>query len=106
MAINNQTLSTDGNNLFLCPADTEYAVTCIVFCNYSGATVTINVYAIPSGGAKGNSTVVIKNLELPASETFTFDTEKFVLGAGDRLYAECPTSDSAVTATVSTMRVS
>jgi len=105
MAINNQTLSISGNNLFLCPSDTEYAITCVVFCNYSGATVTINVYAVPSGGAVSNASIVIKQLELPASETFTFDTEKFVLSTGDRLHATC-SADSAVTATVSTMRVS
>ena len=105
MAINNQTLSTGGDNLFLCPADTEYAITCVVFCNYSGATVTINVYAVPSGGAVSNASIVIKQLELPASETFTFDTEKFVLSTGDRLHATC-SADNTVTATVSTMRVS
>jgi hypothetical protein len=105
MAIKNQTLSTGGDNLFLCPADVEYAITCVVFCNYSASTVTINVYAVPSGGAVGNSSLVIKQLELPASETFTFDTEKFVLNGGDRIHATC-SADDAVSATVSAMRVS
>jgi hypothetical protein len=105
MAINNQTLSTGGDNLFLCPADVEYAITCVIFCNYSASTVTINVYAVPSGGAVSNASLVIKQLELPASETFTFDTEKFVLNDGDRLHATC-SADNAVSATVSTMRVS
>jgi hypothetical protein len=105
MAINNQTLSTGGDNLFLCPADVEYAITCVIFCNYSASTVTINVYAVPSGGAVSNTSLVIKQLELPAGETFTFDTEKFVLNDGDRLHATC-SADNAVSATVSTMRVS
>jgi hypothetical protein len=105
MAINNQTLSTSGDNLFLCPTDTEYAVTCLIFCNYSVSTVTINVYAVPNGGTVSNSSLVIKQLELPASETFTFDTEKFVLTNGDRIHATSSAND-AVAATVSTMRVS
>jgi hypothetical protein len=105
MAINNQTLSTGGDNLFLCPADVEYAVTCVVFCNYSIATVTINVYAVSNGGSVGDSSTVIKQLELPASETFTFDTEKFVLTGGDRIHATC-SADNAVAATISIMRVS
>ena len=105
MAINNQTLSTGGNNLFLCPADVEYAITCVVFCNYSASTVTFKVYAVPSGGAVSNASLVIKQLELPASETFTFDTEKFVLNEGDRIHAIC-SADDAVAATVSAMRVS
>jgi hypothetical protein len=105
MAINNQTLSTIGDNLFLCPSDTEYAVTCVVFCNYSVATVTINIYAVPSGGSVSDASLVIKQLELPASETFTFDTEKFVLNDGDRIHATC-SADNAVSSTISTMRVS
>ena len=105
MAINNQTLSTGGDNLFLCPADVEYAVTCVVFCNYSVSTVTINVYAVENGGSVGDSSIVVKQLELPAGETFTFDTEKFVLTGGDRIHATC-SADSAVSATVSIMRVS
>lgn len=106
MAIRNESLTTAGSNIFLCPADQEQAITCIVFCNYSVSTVTLNVYAIPAtiSGAT-TASLVIKELELPASETFTFDTEKFVLSSGDRLYATC-SANGAVTATVSSMRVS
>jgi hypothetical protein len=106
MAIANQTLTTSGLNIFLCPASQEHAVTCVVFCNTSVSTVTISVYAIPSGiGSVSSASQVIKDLTLPAGETFTFDTEKFVLSAGDRLHATC-SANSAVTATVSSMRVS
>ena len=106
MAIRNESLTTSGSNIFLCPADQEHAVTCAVFCNYSASTATISVYAIPTGVSSATTaSQLIKNLEIPASETFTFDTEKFVLGAGDRLYATC-SANSAVTATVSSMRVS
>jgi hypothetical protein len=106
MAIKNESLTTDGSNIFLCPSDQEHAVTCVVFCNYSASTVTISVYAVPTGVVSATTaSQVIKNLELPASETFKFDTEKFVLGAGDRLYATF-SANSAVTATVSSMRVS
>lgn len=106
MAIQNQTLDTVGVNIFLCPADQEQAVTCVVFCNHSASTVTINVYAIPSGvSSVSTDSQIIKGLEIPASETFTFDTEKFVLESGDRLHAVC-SANSAVTATVSSMRVS
>lgn len=106
MAIRNESLTTGGSNIFLCAADQEQAVTCIVFCNYSVATATISVYAIPAGvSGATTASLVIKELELPASETFTFDTEKFVLSAGDRLYATA-SANSSVTATVSSMRVS
>ena len=105
MAIRNETLTMAGLNIFLCPANQEHAVTCVVFCNISASPVTISVYAVPSGGSVSPATQVIKSLSLPASETFTFDTEKFVLGDGDRLHATC-SAEASVTATVSSMRVS
>jgi hypothetical protein len=105
MAIKSVLLDTSGKDLFICPSGQEHAVTCLVFCNYSIATVTISVYAVPANEAVGNSTIVIKDLELPAKETFTFDTEKFVLGSNDRIHAIC-SANSAVASTVSTMRVS
>jgi hypothetical protein len=106
MAISNQVIDVvQGSNIFICPADQEHAVTCVVFCNTSASPATISVYAVPSGGNVGASSQVIKDLDLPAGETFTFDTEKFVLAEGDRLHATCSASNS-VTATVSSMRVS
>ena len=109
MAIKNKQLTTTGipdGNIFLCPVSEEHAVTCIVFCNYSSSQVTIDVHAVPNSvSAVDNSSIVMKQLILPASETFTFDTEKFVLSGGDRIYATA-SADNAVTATVSSMRVS
>lgn len=106
MAIINQTLTTSGSNIFICPADQEQAITCVVFCNTSADTVLLNVYAVPATAVSvSTASQIIKNLELPASETFTFDTEKFVFGAGDRLHAVA-SAGFAVTATVSSMRVS
>lgn len=104
MAISNATVSQLGTNIFDCPSG-EYAVTCVVFCNFSVSNVTIDVYAVPSGGGVSTATQIIKSLSIPASETFTFDTEKFVLSTGDRLHATC-SADNSVTATVSSMRVS
>jgi hypothetical protein len=106
MAIRNETLDAVGKNLFLCPVGEEHAVTCIVFCNYSLSQVTINVHAVPNGvSAVSTDSIVMKELVLPAGETFTFDTEKFVLSGGDRIHATS-SAGSAVTATVSSMRVS
>jgi hypothetical protein len=106
MAINNKTLDGDGENIFICPVGEEHAVTCIIFCNHSVTPSTINVHAVPNGVvAVSNDSIVMKELLLPAGETFTFDTEKFVLSPGDRLHATA-SIDNAVTATVSSMRVS
>ena len=106
MAIRNETLDAVGKNLFLCPVGEEHAVTCVVFCNFSLSQVTINVHVVPTGvSAVGTDSIVMKELLLPAGETFTFDTEKFVLTGGDRIHATA-SAGSAVTATISSMRVS
>ena len=105
MAIKNETLDTVGKDIFICPTNEEHAVTCVVFCNHSASTQSINVYAVPSLGTVSVASQIIKNLSIPASETFTFDTEKFVLGSEDRLHV-IASANSSITATVSSMRVS
>lgn len=112
MAISNTVVTTgDGLSIFTCPGtpgsnDQEFAVTCIVFCNTSASAVTLDLYAVPSTvETKSTATQIIKELSIPAKETFTFDTEKFVLGSQDRLWAVCSAA-GALTATVSSMRVS
>ena len=112
MAISNTVVTTgDGISIFTCPGtpgsdDQEFAVTCIMFCNTSASAITLDLYVIPSAVAtKSTATQVIKELSIPAKETFTFDTEKLVLGSEDRVWAVC-SAGSALTATVSSMRVS
>lgn len=112
MAISNTVVTTgDGLSIFTCPGtpgsdDQEFAVTCVVFCNTSASAVTLDLYAVPAAVAtKSTATQIIKELSIPAKETFTFDTEKFVLSSADRLWAVTSASD-ALTATVSSMRVS
>lgn len=105
MAISNTTLTTASQDIFVCPASQEHAVTCVIFCNTSGSDITINVNAVPSGGTVGTGNQIIKDLLVPSSETFSFDTEKLVLSAGDKISATA-SANSSVTATVSSMRVS
>lgn len=97
--------------IFTCPGTypndiQEHAVTCIIFCNVSDTTsVNLSLYAIPNGSAFASTHTVIKQLEIPAGETFSFDTEKLVLSTGDVLYA-IASIDNTLVCTVSSMRVS
>ena len=50
-------------------------------------------------------TQVIKDLSIPAGETVSFDSEKLVLGTGDRVRAVA-SANSRLSVTVSSMRVS
>ena len=56
-----------------------------------------DMHFIASGAAKGDVNMVINDLTLPAGETFTFDSEKIVLDAGDKIVciSQSPTNLSA-----------
>jgi hypothetical protein len=87
MAIENDQLTTTQKDLLTVPAGKSYAITAIMVCNTSsGATASFDMHLIKSGEALANKvTKVVSELSLPAGETFTFDSEKVVLEAGDKL---------------------
>jgi hypothetical protein len=82
MAITNNQLTLTQLDAITVPASKQYAITNILVCNtYSpsgGSAATrganFTMHLIPSGSALNNSvTTVVKELTLPAGETFTFD---------------------------------
>lgn len=86
---------------------TSTGETCVVsafFCNYSAAPVTISVYAVPDGGVADNTTIILKDLDINATDTYILNTERMILDDGDRLVAVA-NEDSRVTATVSSTSV-
>jgi hypothetical protein len=110
MALTSTQIETSGNDIFLCPGTSpdnlqEHAVTCMIFCNTSASDVTLNLYTVPTGLSVAAQTQVIKDLLIPAGETFSFDSEKLVLGTGDRVRAVASVN-SRLSVTVSSMRVS
>lgn len=83
----------------------EVAITTLFFCNYSASDVVLSgVHLVRSGDTATNTNKVIHNLSIPAGETFTFDTEKVILQAGDSVYAAA-SADSRLSVTVSSLRV-
>ena len=106
MAINSTLITTSGNDIFLCPTGEEHAVTCMMFCNYSTQDVNLEVWMLgPLPEAVSNKALVIHELNIPAGETFTFDTEKIILASEERVHAMTD-ANSRLTVTVSSMRVS
>ena len=94
MAIVNAQLETVQLDIVTVPADKRYAITNILVCNtYSPGdpspethSATFDMHLIPSGSSLDNNvTCVVRELQLPAGETFTFDSEKIVLEAGDKV---------------------
>jgi hypothetical protein len=111
MAINSTLITTLGQDIFTCPGtattdEREYAVTCMIFCNYSNDDELLSVWAMPVPAAESSVYLLIKDLLIPAGETFTFDTEKIVLATGEKVRAKTSSSNTRLTVTVSSMRVS
>ena len=89
MAIVNARLTGSQLNVLTVPAGKRYAITNILVCNNAASgSQDFDLHLIAnSGGSIGtldnNVTRVIANLSLPFGETFTFDSEKVILSAGD-----------------------
>lgn len=69
------------------PANKSYAITNILVCNSSlAASASFDMHLVPYGETLSNAvTIVVRNLELPPGETFTFDSERIVLEQGDKI---------------------
>ena len=100
MSISNTQVLTGPTEIFR--ADGQQAVTTIVFCNVTTITNTLSVYAVPRGGNPGPTTQIVSEVILPGGETFSFDSERFVLEDLDAFWAQC-TYDRAITATLSSV---
>ena len=95
MAIINGQLSIADKTLLTVPAGKRYAITTIMICNTQpvdtgGSNDTqFDMHIVPDGQTKGNqdpnANQIINNLVVAGGDTFTFDTEKLVLEAGDKI---------------------
>jgi hypothetical protein len=76
------------------------------FCNYSGSDVVLqSLNLVPSLGSASTTNRIVHNLTIPAGETFTFDSEKIILGSGDFVSAVTDVN-SRLNVTFCTLRVS
>ena len=80
------------------------AITTIHLCNTTGATVTANVYVVPSGSIAGAGNAIYTALSITGQNTYVISAEKFILSAGDKIMANC-SAGSAVTATISSIGI-
>jgi|TARA_Y100000389_G_C17431184_1_gene502728 hypothetical protein len=95
MAIATLTISTGAQqDIVTVPAGKRYAITNIMVCNTydpngsspEAETGLFDMHFLPSGEALSTTlNCVVRQLSLPAGETFTFDSERIVLDEGDKL---------------------
>ena len=99
MAIYNQVLETAQTDVLTVPADKKYAILTVLVCNYaSTGSARFTLHLVQNGDPRGDQNMIVNELELPAGETFTLDSEKIVLDSGDFIscYAQ-PDSGSGLT---------
>ena len=93
MAITNVQIKNVDTNLLLVPAGKRYAVTAIMICNTFSpdpsdenlGITSLDMHFISAGDPISDANMVLNSLELRAGETFSFDTEKIILDAGDKV---------------------
>tara|TARA_B100000676_G_C18024625_1_gene814842 strand:+ start:1149 stop:1481 length:333 start_codon:yes stop_codon:yes gene_type:complete len=91
MAIAQAAIGNTDTVVLTVPASTSYAVTTIMVCNHAGYNnsgtndTSFDLHFVKSGQAKGNTNMVVKEMPVPGGETFTLDTEKIILEAGDKV---------------------
>ena len=92
MAITNHEITTGQTvDVLLTPAGKNYAVTGLLLCNTAaqdptGANdSTFTIYAVANGETPGYKNIIVNTATLPGAETFTLDTEKLILAAGDKV---------------------
>ena len=99
MAIINRSIVDQGggdytHEVLTVPGGSQYAITTIMVCNTydpggtapENETSVFDLHFVPNGDPLDvTTTCVVRRLELPAGETFTFDSEKIVLTGGDKV---------------------
>ena len=105
MAINNVGVGSTDTTLVEVPAGKVYAITTIIVCNTivpnpydeNDGLTNFDMHFVKDTEPKSDTNKVINALELPAGETFTFNTQRIILDEGDKvvLLGESPTVLSA-----------
>lgn len=104
MSIINNNLSTSNTTILTVPANTRYAIISIISCNISVSTAALTLYIIPSGQSASNRNLILKSVNIQASDTFTLNAERIVLDAGDSIVAVA-SADPALNITISYLEV-
>ncbi len=103
MALAQARIKNTDTTVLTVPAGKRYAITTIMVCNVADpkdSTVSFaefDMHLSKFGDTANQTNKVINTLELPAGETFTFDSEKIILDSGDRIiFVASPAIDNSL----------
>lgn len=107
-----QSTAIGATNTTIYTATDDVAISTMVFCNTSlpnplqddADTTYLTIHLVASGDVPTMTNMIVNNLEVPASETVFFDTERYVLESGDYIVA-LSTSPAVLVCTVSTVPI-
>lgn len=98
MAIRNSSITTVATPVYTSSGNS--ATTVMHLCNYTNSSVTANVWIVPTGLTANTLTIIYSNVTITGFNTLVIDTEKFILGNGDAIYANC-SANTSISGTVS-----
>ena len=84
-----QTTEVVNSNTTVYTSTDNSAITYAAFTNYTGATISVDIHVVPSGGSVGNVNCVVKALEITATDTYQLYAggEKLLLSNNDFISA-------------------
>lgn len=98
MAILNTQLNTSDTTVYTSSGET--LVACLFLCNTHTADVTVSVHVVPNGQSVSDTQLILKDYNIPAGDTLTFEWEKLILDNGDYISATADVANK-VSVTVS-----
>tara|TARA_B100001094_G_C17859419_1_gene636685 strand:+ start:31 stop:339 length:309 start_codon:yes stop_codon:yes gene_type:complete len=81
MALFQAQLGTSATTVFNPTEDS--AVTTMFICNTHTSAITITIYLINGGGTPDDTNAILKDLSIPAKDTYTMNNERIILAAAD-----------------------
>lgn len=82
----------------------ESAVIATIFCNVGASDAYLDVHLVQSGFSASNTNKILSQIFLPIGETFSIDTERFILSDSDSIQAVASNSN-LISATVSYLAI-
>jgi hypothetical protein len=81
-----------------------YAITSMFFCNRANEPAFLTIYLVPKNKNPSALNITLKQLSINTGDTFSFDTEKIILGEGDSIWASAD-RNNAINAFLSVVQV-
>ena len=102
MALFQAQLGTSDTSVFNPSANS--AVTTMFICNTHTSAITVTIHLINGSGTPDDTNAILKDLSIPAKDTYTMNNERIILDAADNIKGLASTgSKITITGTYTTI---